>query len=350
MRGVIARQGRLVVGDLVEPVPAPGDALVALRACGICGSDLHALAHADALPAVAVAMGMPNRFEPAHDFYLGHEWVAEVLELGADTAGLSVAPGDRVVSVPYLARGTTLEALGFSNDYYAGFCERFCLTAALCLRVPNGLDDEHAALTEPLAVALHALNRARLEPGDGAAVVGCGPIGLALITWLRARGVEPIVASDLAPGRRAAAAALGAHVVHDPLEEPTAIVAARAAGGRPVVVFEAVGVPGMLDDLVATVPPRTRVVVTGVCMQPDTLRPLLAVVKELSLQFVYAYDPEEFAATLRALAEGELDVGPLLTGRVGLDGVADAFERLTRADAHVKVLVTPGGPAQLAGR
>ncbi|HEV2309972.1 MAG TPA: zinc-binding dehydrogenase [Acidimicrobiia bacterium] len=347
MRGVVARRGRLVVEDLAEPKPEPGDALVALRACGICGSDLHTLAHADALPAVAVAMDMPSRFRPDEDFYLGHEWVAEVLELGSDTAGVGVAPGDRVVSVPYLVRGVALEALGFSNDHYGGFCERFRLSAALCLKVPNGLDDARAALTEPLAVALHAVNEARLEPGDAAAVVGCGPIGLALIVWLRARGVEPIVASDLSPGRRAAAAALGAHVVHDPLEEPAAAAAARVAPGRPVVVFEAVGVPGMLDDLIATVAPRTRVVVTGVCMQPDTLRPLLAIVKELSLQFVYAYTPDEFAATLRALAEGDLDVASLVTGRVGFDGTAEAFERLGRADQHVKVLVTPDGPAHL---
>jgi threonine dehydrogenase-like Zn-dependent dehydrogenase len=348
MRGVVARRGRLVVEELAEPTPEPGEVLVALRACGICGSDLHTLAHADALPAVAAAMDVPAVFHPEHDYYLGHEWVAEVLELGADAAGLT--PGDRVVSIPYLVRGPTLVPLGFSNDHYAGFCERFVLTAPLCLRVPNGLDDGRAALTEPLAVALHAINQAHLDPGDAAAVIGCGPIGLALIVWLRAQGVEPIVASDLSPGRRAVAAALGAHVVHDPIDEPAPVAAARAAAGRPVVVFEAVGVPGMLDELIATVAPRTRVIVTGVCMQPDSIRPLLAVVKELALQFVYAYEPDEFAATLRAVAEGTLDVTPLLTGRVGFDGVAGAFEQLGRADHHVKVLVEPDGPPGLAGR
>jgi threonine dehydrogenase-like Zn-dependent dehydrogenase len=126
------------------------------------------------------------------------------------------------------------------------------------------------------------------------------------------------------------------------------VAAARVAGGRPVVVFEAVGMPGMLDELIATVPPRTRVVVTGVCMQPDTLRPLLAIVKEVALQFVYAYTPDEFTETLRALADGELDVASLVTGRVGFDGTAEAFERLRRAERHVKVLVTPDGPAHLS--
>ena len=346
----MARRGRLVVEDLAEPVPAADDALVALRACGICGSDLHTLAHADALPAVAAASGMEGMFRPEVDYFLGHEWVAEVLELGVDVEGVALAPGDRVVSVPYLVRGPTLVPLGFSNDHYAGYCERFCLTAALCCRVPNGLDDGRAALTEPMAVGLHAVNQARLQPGDAAAVIGCGPIGLALIAWLAARGVEPIVASDYSPHRRAVAAALGAHLVHDPADEPTGVVAPRVATGRPLVMFEAVGVPGMLDELLATVPPRTRLIVAGVCMQPDTIRPLLAVVKELHLQFVYAYDGDEFADTLRAIAEGVLDVTPLLTGRVGFDGVADAFAVLARADEHVKVLVEPDGPSWTTAR
>jgi threonine dehydrogenase-like Zn-dependent dehydrogenase len=113
------------------------------------------------------------------------------------------------------------------------------------------------------------------------------------------------------------------------------------------VVFEAVGVPGMIDDVVFTVPPLTRIVVAGVCMQPDTIRPLLAVVKELNLQFVYAYDPLEFSDTLRAIAEGDVDVSPLVTGTVGFDGVAGAFATLERADDHVKVLVEPEGAGEI---
>jgi threonine dehydrogenase-like Zn-dependent dehydrogenase len=343
MRGVVARRGRLVVEELPDPVPGPEDALVALRACGICGSDLHTLAHADALPAVEVAAGVESRFRPERDFYLGHEWVAEVLEVGSAASG-SAAPGDRVVSIPYLVRGLDLVPLGFSNDDYAGYCERFLLTGALCRRVPNGLEDRRAALTEPMAVGLHAVNQARLERGDVAAVIGCGPIGLAVIAWLRRRDVAPIVATDYSARRREVAAALGADVVLDPAVDPPFASMPPAALGRPMVVFEAVGVPGVLDDLVATVPAKARLVVAGVCMQPDTIRPLLAVVKELSLQFVFGYDQEEFDETLRDLAEGELDVEPMLTGRVGLDGVAPAFEELVRAEDQVKVLLEPGGP------
>jgi threonine dehydrogenase-like Zn-dependent dehydrogenase len=336
-----------VVEELAEPTPTGGDVLVGLRACGICGSDVHTLAHADALRDVAAAMEMENTFRPDDDYFLGHEWVAEVLEVGPGADDAPVVPGDRVVSVPFLVRDVTLVPLGFSNDHYGGFCERFLVSSDLCRRVPNGLDDARAALTEPMAVGLHAVNQARLEPGDSALVVGCGPIGLAIVAWLTARGVEPIVAADYSSSRRALAATLGAHAVPDPAEADPFEVTRTIAAGRPLVVFEAVGVPGVLDHLVERVPARSRIVVAGVCMQPDTIRPLLAVVKELNVQFVYAYDVDEFDVALRALADGALEVGPLLTGRVGFDGVAGAFEALGAAE-HVKVLVEPDGPVILS--
>ncbi len=346
MRGVVARRHRLVVEDLPDPTPEAGEALVGLGACGICGSDLHTLAHAEVLGEVAEATGVEMAFDPDADYYLGHEWVGEVLDLGPGTADAPVSPGDRVVSMPYLVRGPDLVPLGFSNDHYAGYCEQFLLTAALCLPVPNGLDLRRAALTEPMAVGLHAVNKAGLAPGDTALVVGCGPIGLALIAWLRIRGIEPIVACDYSTQRRALAERLGADVVVDPRDQAGVDAWRHVAAGRPVVIFEAVGVPGILDAVIATAPAHARVVVAGVCMQPDHIRPLLAVVKELNVQFVYAYDGDEFAATLRALAEGTPDVAPMITGRVGLDGVAGTFDLLGAADHHVKVLVEPGGPSE----
>ena len=159
MRAVVAREKRLVVDDVAAPEPEAGDALVALAACGICGSDLHTLQHADSLAEVNAAMGLEAGFDPAADFYLGHEWVAEVLDLGPGTEGSPVQPGDRVVSMPYLIRGDGLVPLGFDNHHYAGFGEQFLLTAAICERVPNGLDTRRAVLTEPMAVGLHTVNK-----------------------------------------------------------------------------------------------------------------------------------------------------------------------------------------------
>src|SRR6185295_17754361 len=120
MRAVVARSRRLVVDDVPDPVPMEGEVLVAVRACGICGSDLHTLEHAEHLVEVGAAIGADVRFDPTADYVLGHEWCAEVLEPGLRT-DVALTPGDLVVSVPYLVRGTDLVPLGFVNDVPGGF-------------------------------------------------------------------------------------------------------------------------------------------------------------------------------------------------------------------------------------
>jgi threonine dehydrogenase-like Zn-dependent dehydrogenase len=166
-------------------------------------------------------------------------------------------------------------------------------------------------------------------------VLGCGPIGVAVVAALRNRGVEHIAAADLLHTRRELATVMGAHEVLDPAQgSPFNTV-------TPAVVFDAVGVPGMLNDVLRRAPARTRVVVVGVCMEPDTVMPFFGSVEEIGLQFVFAYDPTEFAESLRAIAEGEGDVGPLITGEVGLDDVGAAFDGLAAPDEHRKILVLP---------
>ena len=347
MRAAVARRGQMVVDDVPEPHPAAGEALVAVRACGICGSDLHTLRHAHSMLALASMTGTEDAFDPDADFVMGHEFCGEVLELGPDTDGLAIGPGDLVVSMPMAFTPTGLELLGFSNRYPGAFAERMQLTAGMCLPVPNGLDARTASLTEPVAVAVHAVNKSALQPGDGALVLGAGPIGLALIAVLKGRGVAPIVASDFSSGRRELALAMGATSVVNPAVETAMDGWTRAAAGATPVVFEAIGVPGILDEICRTVPPQTRVTVVGVCMENDSFLPLVAVAKELVFQFVIYYDPVEFADTLRALAEGEIDPSPLLTGVVGIDGIPDAFTALGHPEGHAKVVVEPGAGATI---
>jgi len=236
---------------------------------------------------------------------------------------------------------TGIRNLAYSNDLPGGYGERMLLAAPFVLEVPNGLDARAAALTEPTAVGMHAVNRSGIAPGDGAVVLGCGPVGLAVIAVLAQRGIEPVVAADPSPARRAIAAAMGAHEVVDPGVEPALDAWARVGAGRPLVVFEAVGVPGMIDDVLRRAPARSRVLVVGVCMQRDTVTPFFGIAKELTIEFAFAYDPQEFAASLHAIAEGELDVTPMVTGEVGLDGVPGAFDDLGHPDRHCKVLVVP---------
>lgn len=264
---------------------------------------------------------------------MGHEFSAEILEAGPDTE--THPPGTLVTSLPVLLSTKGVEPIVYSNSTIGGYSERMLLSAPLLLPVPNGLDFKHAALTEPMAVGLHAVNKSNVAPGETALVLGCGPIGIAIVAALRSKGVETIVAADFSPKRRELATAMGAHQTLDPAQgSPFDSV-------KPAVVFEAVGVPGIIDDVLLRARPGTRLVVAGVCMQPDTVHPFFAIAKEINVQFVLAYTPDEFGDSLRALADGDIDVSPLITGEVGLDAVGAAFDDLADPERHCKVLVTP---------
>ena len=334
----------IVRNDAPDPEPAFGQVLARVRACGICGSDLHFVQHAATMLGLMADMeGLPDFGAPpldlGRDVFMGHEFAAEVLEAGPDT--VAPPPGTIVTSIPVMLTPTGLRDIVYSNDLPAGYGERILLSAPFVQVVPNGLDPRHAALAEPMAVGLHAVNRSGIGAGDGAVVLGCGPVGLAVIAALGLRSAEPIVAADLSPARRSRAATLGAHEVGDPVAEPALDAWRRAGRGQAPVVFEAIGVPGVIDDALRVAPAQSRIVVVGVCMQPDTVTPFFGIAKELSLQFVLGYDPAEFDASLRSIAEGEIDVAPLITGEVDLDGAPGAFRDLADPERHCKVLVVP---------
>ncbi|NJN52685.1 MAG: zinc-binding dehydrogenase [Gammaproteobacteria bacterium] len=356
MRAAIMRDSKLFAGDIADPVPGPGEVLVKTLACGICGSDLHALKHTRQF--VENAPGGSMSFDMHRDVVMGHEFCAEILDYGLGCTKQH-AVGTRVCAVPMLLRDGVPTTVGYSNSVPGGYAERMVLMEALLLPVKNGLSSELAALTEPLAVGLHAVEMARLEAGDIPLVIGCGPIGLAVITALKARDVRPIIAADYSPLRRKLAQTQGADIVIDPAEtSPYATwrdLATLSLAGerlpenpltgtpvlRPGVFFECVGVPGVIDQMMVGAERGCRFVVVGVCMEPDQIRPLLAVTKELNLQFVLAYTPEEFARTLALIGEGAMKVDALITGKVGVEGVADAFRDLGNPEAHAKIVVEP---------
>jgi threonine dehydrogenase-like Zn-dependent dehydrogenase len=346
MRAAIARGTSLRVDDIADPVPGPGEALVAVKACGICGSDLHALHFADQLVELGRESAMPMTFDPSQDYVMGHEFCAEVLELGPGSDGAPVAAGDLVCSLPVALTPTGVEGVGaYSNIYNGGYADLMRLTAAMCMKVPNGLDARRAALTEPMSVGRHAVARSAITPSESAIVLGAGPVGLAVVAELRRTGVETIVVSDYSPRRRAVSLAMGATHAVDPASEEPLEVWQREDGRRSLVVFDAIGVPGTLGLAARIAPMLSRVCVVGSCMEVDNFRPLVAQTKQLTIIYSFAYDPFEFADTLRAIAEGEIDVAPIITGRCGIDGVPAAFDALGRPEEHVKILVEPGGPA-----
>ncbi|MBS0332424.1 MAG: zinc-binding dehydrogenase [Proteobacteria bacterium] len=357
MRAVVRRNRTLVCDEIGELQPGVGQVLVKTLACGICGSDLHALRHMEHMIELGRrGGGGDNGFDPTADTVFGHEFCAEILDYGPGSAR-ALKAGTRVVSVPITLTASGAEMSGFSNRLPGGFAERMILSEQLILPVPNGLPTDKAALTEPFAVGFHAVAKARMDPNSVCLVIGCGPVGLAVIAALKAQGHGPVIAADFSPRRRAAAEKLGADIVVDPAQESPhdrwealGVPRARAAQtmirmmgggfGQPVV-FECVGAPGVLESLIEAAPAGAQIVVAGVCMETDRIEPSIAITKEIELTFVFGYTPEEFAATLHSLAEGRIDVDGLVTGRVGLEGVAQAFTALGDPEAHVKILVEP---------
>ncbi|MFN8228818.1 MAG: zinc-binding dehydrogenase [Mycobacterium sp.] len=381
MRAVSCLQGELSVVDLPDPRPAAGQLLLSVSRCGICGSDLHARLHADELDGVAKSIGYNDSMRSDTPVVLGHEFCGEVIETGPKT-GKEFRPGTTVVSFPLMRAGGSIHLTGLSPHAPGAYAERVIAEASLSFAVPNGLDVGTAALTEPMAVALHAVRRSEIGRRDTAIVIGCGPVGLAIICHLKAMGVDKIVASDFSPGRRALAARCGAQVVVDPSNGSPydhlgkgVITGAQdlyelavgsmekirklpgwnhlyrvadklgAAGPKRPVIFECVGVPGMIENIAANAPLASRVVVAGVCMEPDRFRPALAGIKEIDLRFVFGYTPLEFRDTLHLLADGKIDAAPMVTGTVGLDGVAAAFTALGDPERHAKILIDPRSAA-----
>lgn len=345
MRAAVMRDHRFQVEEVPTPDPGPGQVLVRTRACGICGSDLHFFHHADGMVAKAEALGAPVdelKRGLKCGLVLGHEFIAEVVDFGPG-AERGLRRGDRVCSMPFVLKGGARVLLGSNPETPGAYAEFMALSEPLLLRVPEETPDEAAAWTEPVGIAVHAVNRAALLPADVAVVLGCGPIGLAITAVLKRRGVRTVVASDLSPRRRELAGIMGADQVVDGRRESAVLLATgkAAASGGQVVVFENTGAGGVLGRVVLEAPQNARVVVTGIAPNEEPILPMLAVSKELRLDFVIYYTPEEFAQALELVASGAFDWRPVTTGKVGLDGVGEAFAALGDAEAHAKIMIEP---------
>ena len=383
MKAVTCTQAKLEVVDQPSPTPAKGQLLIDVLRCGICGSDLHARRHCDELADVMAESGYHAFMRSNQHVVFGHEFCGEVVDYGPGTRK-TPRPGALVVAMPLLRRGKEVHGIGLSTMAPGAYAEQLLVERSLTFAVPNGLAPEIAALTEPMAVGWHAVRRGEVGKGDVAIVIGCGPIGLAVICSLKAQGVRTVIASDFSAGRRALATACGADAVVDPAQDSPYMSAAGhkhgqghlqsildafdlavgtveklqrlrlpwwhfwraaeavgAATPKHPVIFECVGVPGMIDDIITSAPLFSRVVVVGVCMGADHIRPAMAINKEIDLRFVLGYTPLEFRDTLHMLADGKLNVAPIITGTVGLPGVEAAFDALGDPEAHAKILIDP---------
>src|ERR1700759_1803775 len=179
MRAAIFRHGDIVVDTITDPAPAAGQVLVKTLCCGICGTDLHAAKHTQQFVERSRRSGGRWALDPSRDVVFGHEFCCEVVEHGPGTER-RMKPGTLVCSMPMTLAGNTVQGIGYSNDIAGGFAQYMPLAERMLLEVPNGLPAVKAALTEPIAVGWHAVQKARLAPDDVPLVIGCGPGGLAV--------------------------------------------------------------------------------------------------------------------------------------------------------------------------
>ena len=183
MRAAVFRKGSIVVDTVPDPVPDEGQVMVRTLACGICGSDLHAAKHTRQFVDLGKRTGNRFSMDADRDVVFGHEFCCEVVEYGPRTPA-RLKPGTLVCSMPMTLAGETVQGIGYSNDIAGGYGQYMPLADKLLLEVPNGLPASSAALTEPIAVGWHAVQQARLTAEDVPLVVGCGPVGLAVIAGL----------------------------------------------------------------------------------------------------------------------------------------------------------------------
>ena len=328
----------LSIETVEDPRPQPGQIVIAVGGAGICGSDLH----------MTQAPGFA-----APGLILGHEFAGTVAGIGKDVAG-DWKTGDRVTAVPLFPchdceacdahlpqlcpngrfAGTTLETPGAYAQYVA-------VRADMVQKVPSGIGDAEAAMIEPLAVGHHTFSRADMRKGEAVLIIGGGPIGAAVALFARAAGASHVIVSEPAIERRERCLSLGATATIDPRNEDLGQRFVEIAGTRPSVVFECVGIAGMVQQAVNVAAIRGRVVVAGVLFEEDRLLHVAALGKEVSIIYSQAYNERDFEAVIDALAKNVIDAKPLHTATISLDELPETFESLRNNPAQCKVLIDP---------
>jgi (R,R)-butanediol dehydrogenase/meso-butanediol dehydrogenase/diacetyl reductase len=328
----------LMVEAIADPVPGPHDLILRVKNCGICGSDLHMTEPTSIMP---LALGS----------VMGHEFAGEVMEVGSLAKGRWNV-GDRVAGFPYICCGDASPCLNFGfgsamcgkgvsvglGQSHGAYAEFVRIGASGAFRLPDAVSFREGALVEPLAVGLHAVDMARMERGATVLVIGAGPVGLAVMLWAKFLGARHVIVSERAPARRDFAAKFGATDAVDPALPLTPQVE-KIAGKGPDVIFECVGAPGMIGSAMMEAPRGARIVVAGVCQQPDTIMPLIGIMKEINLQFVLGYRPADFDYVIGMIASDRIDVAPMITDIVDLDALPGAFEALRKPQHQCKVML-----------
>jgi 2-desacetyl-2-hydroxyethyl bacteriochlorophyllide A dehydrogenase len=331
MRSAMINQAReLEIVDLPEPQLSPSEVRLRVSYCGVCGSDLHLRTVPEIYPDGTVP---------------GHEASGVVIEVGSEVGSLRL--GDRVTVNPFNPCGVCPQCLagnfthcptagktgmGLGGERPGAYAETVAVEAAMCIPLPDEISDEHAALSEPLAVGVHAVARAEISPGQPTIVIGAGPIGAVTALALRAEGFDDVHLIELSPERRERAAELGFSVSEgiDGYE-----------GDAPAAVFECAGVPQAATLAADCVRPEGRVMLVGMATKPLSFDGIALILNETELRACCAYSPADFSRAVDLLVSGAVPGGPLISRIADLDDVAEVFRDLEGPTTDLKVLLKP---------
>lgn len=321
----------LRIAEVDDPKPLRDGVLLKICGCGICGSDLH--------------MTEDPVFEVPSGMVLGHEYCGEILEVGSGVTGLK--PGDFVSSSPLYGCGecdscrrgepawcSQMQLLG------GGYAQYAAVTARQVRKLPWGITPAHGALAEPLSIALHGVRRSGMKPGDKVAIVGDGPIGLAVVFWARRLGASAVAVVAVHRHQEERAMELGASCFLTAGKDLVTRLKEQL-GDEPDIVFECVGKPGLIDDCVGLVRPRGTVLVLGLCTARDHMDSFKAITKEVNITMSVFFDMHEFATAIQALDGGRVRPQVLVSETISLSELPMAFEALRQRTKQCKVLIDP---------
>lgn len=316
--------------DYTLPEAGPKDVVVKMKACGICGSDLSYIK----------VGGIPT---PGTETALGHEGAGEVLRVGAEVTGVKV--GDPVIINPMMTP-SNIGSGGPEGAFTEELLVREAEAGVNLLPIPDGVDFDVAAMCEPLAVAMHGVNRAEVKAGDKVVVFGCGPIGLGMILWLVDRGVTDVVALDLAPERRERALALGARAALDPtqvdlLEALGELHGRETCYFRPAVgtdaFIDAAGAPSILSDVIRVAKFHARMVITAAYMKPIEFPVGRMLTSEMTITTAVGY-PTEMPDVIAAMPRLKDRIASMISHRIGFDDVLEGL-KIAATPQSAKVMV-----------
>jgi 2-desacetyl-2-hydroxyethyl bacteriochlorophyllide A dehydrogenase len=322
----------LVIESLPDPAPGAGELVLRIGRCGICGTDLHMTdGHAATYPNNSV---------------LGHEFAGEVVAVGRGVVNYKL--GDAVAGLAVGGCGMCAQCMAGDPMWceqglipaMGGFGQFTVVKALSAIRLPSTLSFADGALVEPLAVGLHGVKLAGITPGARVLVLGSGSIGLAAAFWAHRFGANRVAVASRSARGEAHALRMGASHFEQFGEEFAANIQ-TALGGPPDVVFECVGVPGMLTKAIELVRARGTVMILGNCMKPDSLVPSLVMFKQLRLQGSMVYSRREFEIVAEVLDAGHVEARTMITDTVPLADLPSAFEALRRPTYQCKTLVDP---------